>query len=210
MTARDYICSKISTSMACNADFVQYVVDQCSGAGEIAVKKMMGDYCIYCDGVLFGLICDNNLYIKETDAGRELLKEVILRSPYPGAKDYFFIEDIDDSEYLSGLICATLPALSKSPAKRNSRVNKTRQVPTSLDDIIAPNVVCSQVLRPFFEKYLGSSFHYKVEFQSWLRENAGKTYREAVEAYKALEHPGNKQAPENQVFEKTDCDLSYL
>lgn len=27
--------------MACNADFVQFIVDQCSGAGEIAVKKMM-------------------------------------------------------------------------------------------------------------------------------------------------------------------------
>ena len=29
--------------MACNPDFVQYIVDQCSGAGEIAVKKMMGE-----------------------------------------------------------------------------------------------------------------------------------------------------------------------
>lgn len=39
--------------MASNPDFVQYIIDQCSGASEIAVKKMMGDYCIYCDGVLF-------------------------------------------------------------------------------------------------------------------------------------------------------------
>ena len=48
-----------SEFMACSPDFVQYIIDQCSGAGEIAVKKMMGDYCVYCDGVLFGLICDN-------------------------------------------------------------------------------------------------------------------------------------------------------
>lgn len=27
--------------MACSLDFVQYIIDQCSGAGEIAVKKMM-------------------------------------------------------------------------------------------------------------------------------------------------------------------------
>lgn len=66
--------------MASNSDFVQYIVDQCSGAGEIAVRKMMGDYCIYCDGIIFGLICDNNLYIKETDAGRAVLKEEVLRS----------------------------------------------------------------------------------------------------------------------------------
>ncbi|MBO4426931.1 MAG: TfoX/Sxy family protein [Bacteroidales bacterium] len=60
--------------MACNPDYVQHIVDQCSGTGEIAVKKMMGDYCIYCDGVLFGLICDNNFYLKVTKSDREIEK----------------------------------------------------------------------------------------------------------------------------------------
>ena len=105
--------------MACNADFVQFIVDQCSGAGEIAVKKMMGDYCIYCDGVLFGLICDNNLYIKVTEPGKVLLKEVILRPPYDGAKDYFYISEVDDCDHLVALIKATLPVLLKPKAKKN-------------------------------------------------------------------------------------------
>ena len=105
--------------MACNPDFVQYIVDQCSGAGEIAVKKMMGDYCIYCDGVLFGLICDNNFYVKVTEPGRVVLKEVILRPPYDGAKDYFYIGDVDDWDYLTTLIKATIPALPKPKAKKN-------------------------------------------------------------------------------------------
>ena len=65
--------------MASNPDFVQYIIDQCSGAGEIAVKKMMGDYCAYCDGVLFGLICDNNFYVKVTEPG--------------GSVSRFFIKD---------------------------------------------------------------------------------------------------------------------
>jgi hypothetical protein len=30
--------------MASNTDFVQYITDQCSGAGEIIAKKMFGDY----------------------------------------------------------------------------------------------------------------------------------------------------------------------
>ena len=72
--------------MACNSDFVQYIIDQCSDAGEIDVKKMMGDYCAYCDGILFGLICDNNFYVKVTDPGRALLKEVILRPPDEGRR----------------------------------------------------------------------------------------------------------------------------
>ena len=53
--------------MACNPDLVQYIVDLCSDAGEIAVQKMMGDYCVYCDGFLFGLICDNSFYMKVTE-----------------------------------------------------------------------------------------------------------------------------------------------
>ena len=106
--------------MASNSDFVQYIADQCAGAGEIAVRKMMGDYCIYCDGILFGLICDNNLYLKVTEPGKVLLKEIILRPPYEGAKDYFYIMDVDDRDYLESLIKATLPALPKPKAKKRS------------------------------------------------------------------------------------------
>ena len=87
--------------------------------GEIAVKKMIGDWCAYCDGVLFGLICDNNFYIKVTEPGKALLKEVILRPPYDGAKDYFYISDVDDRDYLANLIKATLPALPKPKLKKN-------------------------------------------------------------------------------------------
>jgi TfoX/Sxy family transcriptional regulator of competence genes len=105
--------------MACNSDFVQYIIDQCSHAGEIAVKKMMGDYCAYCNGVLFGLICDNNFYVKVTEPGRALLKEVILRPPYDGAKDFFYISDVDDSDYLSSLVKATISALPKPKVKKN-------------------------------------------------------------------------------------------
>lgn len=105
--------------MACNADFVQYVIDQCSGAGEITVKKMMDDYCIYCKGILFGLICDNNLYIKVTEEGRGVLKEEVLRPPYDGAKDYFYIEDVDDRDYLTLLIKTTLPHLPLPKPKKS-------------------------------------------------------------------------------------------
>lgn len=104
--------------MASNVDFVQFVVEQCSGAGEIIVRKMMGDYCIYCDGILFGLICDNNLYIKVTEAGKALLKEIVLRPPYEGAKDYFYISDVEDRDYLTELIKTTLPALPEPKVKK--------------------------------------------------------------------------------------------
>ncbi len=97
--------------MASNKDFVQYVADQCAGAGEIITKKMFGDYGIYCDGKIFGLICDDAFFLKPTDAVRPLLRKVDLRRPYDGAKEYFFIEDIDDHDYMKMLVVETCKAL---------------------------------------------------------------------------------------------------
>ena len=59
----------------------------------------------------------------------------------------------------------------------------------SFDDIIQQDVVCSQELRAFFVEHLGKGFHFKAEFQDWLHNNAGKSFREAVEAYHSIEHP---------------------
>ena len=104
--------------MASNPDFVQYIADQCSGAGEIIVRKMFGDYGIYCDGKIFGLICDNGFYLKPTDAVRPMLREVALRPPYDGAKDYFYITDIDDRDYLSAIVRETCKALPEPRPKK--------------------------------------------------------------------------------------------
>ena len=105
-------------NMASNPDFVQYIADQCAGAGKITVKKMFGDYGIYCYGIIFGLICDNRFYLKPTDAGRSLLRSVEMRPPYDGAKDYFFIEEVDDRDYLSELIRMTCEELPMTKPKR--------------------------------------------------------------------------------------------
>jgi len=107
--------------MASNADFVQYIADQCSGAGEISVKKMFGDYGIYCDGKIFGLVCDDCFYLKPTEAGRALLRTVQLCSPYDGAKDYFLIADVDDRDYLSALVSETLKYLPEPKPKKKKK-----------------------------------------------------------------------------------------
>ena len=57
--------------MACNKDLVQYIADQCADAGTITTKRMFGDYGIYCNGKIFGLICDDKLYVKQTEEGRK-------------------------------------------------------------------------------------------------------------------------------------------
>ncbi len=111
--------------MASNTDLVDYIADQCSGAGEILTRKMFGDYAIYCNGKVFGLICDDRLYLKPTEAARALLRKVELCPPYEGAKDYFYIADIDDRDYLSELVRATCKALPAPKAKTGTKRKKT-------------------------------------------------------------------------------------
>ena len=95
--------------MASNADFVQYIADQCSGSGDIVAKKMFGDYGIYCNGKIFGLICDDHFYLKPTDE---------VRPPYEGAKPYFYIADVDDHDYLSALVRETCRHLPEPKPKK--------------------------------------------------------------------------------------------
>ncbi len=103
--------------MANSTDFVQYIADQCSGAGDIVTRKMFGDYGIYCDGKIFGLICDDCFNLKPTEAVRPLLRRVELRPPYDRAKDYFYIADVDDRDYLSALVSETCKALPEPKAR---------------------------------------------------------------------------------------------
>lgn len=104
--------------MASNPDFVHYIADQCAGAGGIETRKMFGDYGIYCDGKIFGLICDNGFFIKPTDAARKLLRSEDLRPPYPSAKPYFYIDDVDDHDYIAALVKATCAELPMPKSKK--------------------------------------------------------------------------------------------
>lgn len=118
---RIFVQSNINViKMASNSDLVQYIADQCSGAGEIIAKKMFGDYGIYCNGKIFGLICDNCFYLKPTDVARPLLRVIDMRPPYEGAKDYFYIADVDDRDYLSLLVRETCKVLPEPKPKKTS------------------------------------------------------------------------------------------
>lgn len=51
------------------------------------------------------------------------------------------------------------------------------------ETVIESDIVCSEKHRAFFLDKIGKSFSFNVMFQKWLKSNAGKTYKDAVEAY---------------------------
>lgn len=99
--------------MASQQKTVDYIVEQSAGAGAMLAKKMFGEYGLYCDGKIVAFICDDQLFIKPTSAGRAYLGAVTEAEAYPGSKPYFLIEGDrwEDAEWLARLVRTTADAL---------------------------------------------------------------------------------------------------
>lgn len=104
--------------MASSLEFVEYVCELLKGAGDISYKKMFGEYGLYCHGKIFGLVCDNQFYVKPTIAGKEALCEPELAPPYKGAKDYFLISELEDRNMLAALVVETCGELPEPKPKK--------------------------------------------------------------------------------------------
>jgi DNA transformation protein and related proteins len=61
---------KTKKSLASSRAFETFVIDQLAGAGDVISRKMFGGVGLYCDGVFFGLIARDELYLKVDDQTR--------------------------------------------------------------------------------------------------------------------------------------------
>jgi len=96
---------------------IDHLLEQAAGAGTVSARPMFGEYGLYLDGRLVGLVCDDRLTLKPTDGGRALAGPVAEEAPYPGARPQLLIEADrwDDADWL-----AELPA--PRPKKPKARV----------------------------------------------------------------------------------------
>ena len=107
--------------MSSSPEFVAYVVDQMAAAGVVTSRKMFGEYGVYCDGKIVALICDDQLFIKPTEAAREIIGAPVEAPPYPGAKNYYLLEgQVDDADWLGALVQASVKELPE-PRKKKPR-----------------------------------------------------------------------------------------
>ena len=111
--------------MATDPSFAEFVADQIDDICEITYRKMFGEYGLFSKGKIVALICDNQLFVKPTEAGRVFIGNVVEAPPYPGAKLSFLIEDqIDDTEWITELITLTekeLPPPKPKPKKKRKK-----------------------------------------------------------------------------------------
>ena len=108
--------------MASDQDFVDFVVDQMGEVGAIASRKMFGEYAVYCNGKVVALVCDNQLFVKPTEAGRSFIGNVVEAPPYPGAKPSFLIEEqLEDKDWISTLVRLTEAELPEPKPKKKPK-----------------------------------------------------------------------------------------
>jgi TfoX/Sxy family transcriptional regulator of competence genes len=116
--------------VASDIGFVEYVCVQIRGAGHVSHRRMFGEFAVYCDGKVVALVCDNQFFLKPTDAGKALLDRVKEAPPYPGAKPYYLIDaQLDDADAAAAIVRATadaLPLPKVKPVARPQRGNQAK------------------------------------------------------------------------------------
>lgn len=74
------------------------------------------------------------------------------------------------------------PTKFTKPTRSKKKTSPPKE-PT-LDTLIEENLTCTQNLRAFFVSVVGPSFTFSVVFQKFLKQNVGKTYRNALNFWK--------------------------
>ncbi|MCL2325797.1 MAG: TfoX/Sxy family protein [Proteobacteria bacterium] len=111
--------------MPSTQEFADYVVAQMSRAGGIRRRMMFGEYAVYRQDKVIGLIIDNQLYVKLTPEGQALVPDAALLPPYQGAKPQMRIDDIEDEAVMIELARVTYESLpDPKPKTKRTKVAK--------------------------------------------------------------------------------------
>ena len=101
--------------MASSKEYLEYVLDLLRDVPDVSHKKMMGEYMLYSEGVLFGGVYDDRFLLKDVPAARAALPHE--QVPYEGAKPLLLV-DSEDPARIAETIAAMVPQLPKPKKKR--------------------------------------------------------------------------------------------
>ncbi len=97
--------------MASSNEYKDFILEQLHLLDNITAKKMMGEFLLYYDGLLFGGIYDNRFLVKKVEENKKFqMPEAI---PYETAKPMYLVEDVENPELLKEIVLATCKGLSK-------------------------------------------------------------------------------------------------
>ena len=97
--------------MPSSKNYLEYVLDLLRDVPGITHRKMMGEYLLYSEGVLFGGIYDNIFLLKNVPTARSAFPREHI--PYEGAEPMLCV-DAEEPERIAAVVAAMLPQLPQA------------------------------------------------------------------------------------------------
>jgi DNA transformation protein len=107
---------------------MDYLLDILSDSRQVTSRRMFGEYCVYYAGRPVGLVCNDQLFLKPTDAGKRLMKQLDEDAPFPGARPHLRItaDDWDDRSWTNQIVRATYDSLPPPKPPKPPKVAKRK------------------------------------------------------------------------------------
>lgn len=111
--------------MSTQKETIELILAKLEHAPRFFARPMFGEYGIYADEKIIGLICNDELFIKILPASAELEAHCRKGPPYPGAKPHYVVELAQLSTLTN--LADTLFALAKSiPAAKKKKIKTVK------------------------------------------------------------------------------------
>ena len=91
--------------MASSKEYLTFILEQLSDLEGISYRAMMGEYIIYYREKIVGGIYDDRLLVKPVKSAVSLIPNAIYELPYEGAKEMLLVDDVDNKDFLTKIVC---------------------------------------------------------------------------------------------------------
>jgi TfoX/Sxy family transcriptional regulator of competence genes len=108
--------------MASSKGYLDFILEQLSDLDGITWRAMMGEYILYFREKIIGGIYDDRFLVKPVKSALTMIPDARLELPYEGAKEMLLVEDVDNRDFLCGLVEKVFEELpEKKKKKQRSR-----------------------------------------------------------------------------------------
>lgn len=112
--------------MATQKETVEFILKKLRDPKRFSARAMFGEYALYADGKIAGLVCDNLLHVKILLASQELETQCEKGQPYPGAKPHYILEErqlstMDNLPAILAAVAASVPETKKKAKKAEAK-----------------------------------------------------------------------------------------
>ena len=104
--------------MASSKEYLNFILEQLSELEEITYRSMMGEYIIYYHGKIVGGIYDDRFLVKPVRSAIAYMPNAKYELPYDGAKKMLLVDNVDNKEYLTGLLNVMYDELPAPKSKK--------------------------------------------------------------------------------------------